>query len=98
MDINKQNVPILIIVICASITMLVQTISSAATVMGYDKVIEADATARANAILSRENTSGGISEQLNAQEEYTAGLEITIAVMQKDIAELKSKSHHKSTK
>ena len=51
-SIDKNHRPILIIVICASITMLAQTISSSAKVMGYDKVIEADATARVNAILA----------------------------------------------
>ena len=52
---DKNNTPILIIVVCASITMLVQTISSAITVMGYDEVIQADAKARAAKILQNSN-------------------------------------------
>lgn len=47
----KRDAPILIIVICASFTMIVQTIASGLTVMGYDEVIEADAKARAAKIL-----------------------------------------------
>lgn len=48
---NNHHVPILIIVICASINMLAQTIASTAKIMGYDKVIEADAQARKQRIL-----------------------------------------------
>jgi len=52
-DINdkKNSTPVLIVVICASITMVAQTIASTAAVLGYDEVIKADAEARAAKIL-----------------------------------------------
>lgn len=54
MDTNKDkrnSAPILIIVICAGFSMVVDTISSSIKIMGYDEVIQADAKARANKIL-----------------------------------------------
>ena len=48
---DSKNTPILIIIICASINMIAQTIASIALVLGYDDVIKADAKARAARIL-----------------------------------------------
>jgi hypothetical protein len=48
---SKQSAPILIIVICAGFSMIVDTISSSIKIMGYDEVIQADAKARAAKIM-----------------------------------------------
>jgi uncharacterized protein YsxB (DUF464 family) len=61
---DKRDVPIIIIVVCASITMLVQTIASAITVMGYDEVIQADAKARAAKILQQTNPNKELETKL----------------------------------
>jgi len=61
---DKRDVPIIIIVVCASITMLVQTIASAITVMGYDEVIQADAKARAAKILQQAEPSKELESKL----------------------------------
>ena len=50
-DNAKDRAPILIIVICAGFSMIVDTISSSIKIMGYDEVIQADAKARAAKIL-----------------------------------------------
>ena len=76
---DKSNTPILIIIVCASITMLVQTFSAAITVMGYDEVIRADAKARATKILQDSkpaNSSDCIVrlEQIEAQVKHNTEL------------------------
>ena len=61
---DKRDVPIIIIVVCASITMLVQTIASAITVMGYDEVIQADAKARAAKIMQEAEPNKELESKL----------------------------------
>jgi len=60
---DKSKTPLIIVIICASISMLVQTIASAISVMGYDDVIRADAKARAEQILQ----GGKVSPELQAR-------------------------------
>ena len=79
-DNSKNNTPVIIIVICASITMLVQTISSAITVMGYDEVIRADAKARAGKILQSE-TNQKLIEQINENSELIRELTLDNEVL-----------------
>lgn len=77
---DKRDVPIIIIVICASITMLVQTIASAITVMGYDEVIQADAKARATKIM----------QEASPNKE----LEVKLTELTKRLEEVEKLAHH----
>lgn len=61
---NKHNAPILIIVICAGFSMIVDTISSSIKIMGYDEVIQADAKARAARIMQEAEPNKELESKL----------------------------------
>ena len=81
---SKSSTPILIIIICASINMLVQTIASAITVMGYDEVIRADAKARAEKILKRDKLSPKLQAKLDLLESQVRELMLDNEVLKEN--------------
>ena len=56
--------------------MIVQTIASGLTVMGYDEVIEADAKARASKILQSNKPNKNLELKLNKLEERLKQVEV----------------------
>jgi len=77
---TKHSAPILIIVICAGFSMIVDTISSSIKIMGYDEVIQADAKARAAKIMR--------DVQPNKE------LEIKLTELAKRLEEVEKLAHH----
>lgn len=61
---DKHSAPIIIIVICAGFSMVVDTISSSIKIMGYDEVIQADAKARAVKIMQEANPNKELQVKL----------------------------------
>lgn len=74
---SKSNAPILIIVICAGFTMVVNTIAAAIKIMGYDVVIQADAKARSEKILQGENKlTPELQDRFNLLQEQVDSLKL----------------------
>ena len=90
---RRKDVPILIIVICAGFSMIVDTISSSIKIMGYDEVIQADAKARASKILQEANNSKEYKDSLNLLQEQFDSLKLDMEILKEDNEHLKLLSH-----
>jgi len=81
---SKSNAPILIIVICAGFSMIVDTISSASKIMGYDVVIQADAKARAAKILQGNKISPDLQDRFNLLQDQVDSLKLDNEILKED--------------